>query len=117
LIKNVEGFPGLFAISVAGHTPGSTVYLTKINGMIWIFAGDIANTMADLLENNGKGWFYTYLLVPENADWLNELRVWLKELNDQEDIEVLVAHDLEGYERSGLKHWEPRAFTKPSLGL
>lgn len=112
-IKAVNGFPGLYALPAGGHTPGSTIYFTVLEDKIWVFAGDITNAMIDIHNNKDKGWWYSYLLVPENVDLLLELRVWLKALDDETDIEVLVAHDIKAYEASELNKWAAPIDVKP----
>lgn len=104
-IKAVTGFPGLFAIAAGGHTPGSTIYVTRVNGRTWIFAGDITNAMADIQDNRGKGFAYSYLLIPEDTDLLERWRLWLKAQDDRDGVQVLVAHDIEAYQASELTMW------------
>lgn len=104
-IKAVPGFPGLFAIAAGGHTPGSTIYVTRIKGKTWIFAGDITNAMVDIRDNRGKGFAYSYLLIPEDTDLLERWRLWLKTQGERDGVQVLVAHDIEAYQASELTMW------------
>mgnify|MGYP001823972656 CR=1 FL=1 len=104
-IKAVPGFPGLFAIAAGGHTPGSTIYVTRVNTETWIFAGDITNAMADIQDNRGKGFAYSYLLIPEDTDLLERWRLWLKAQDDRDGVQVLVAHDIDAYQASELTQW------------
>jgi glyoxylase-like metal-dependent hydrolase (beta-lactamase superfamily II) len=105
LIKPIEGSPGVVAIAAGGHTPGSTIFATRFNGKTWIFAGDITNDMQSLHDNVGKPWAYTTFLVPENTARQTELRLWLESLNQLENFEVLVAHDIGAWEHSEIPAW------------
>ena len=107
LVKPVPGFPGIVAIAAGGHTPGSTIFAIRSGGMIRLFAGDITNSMADLRANRGKGWIYSYVLVPENEGLLARWRTWLGTLLDRDGLAVVVAHDLDSYRAAGLTAWHP----------
>jgi glyoxylase-like metal-dependent hydrolase (beta-lactamase superfamily II) len=104
-IKPVNGFPGLFAIAAGGHTPGSTLFVTRLDGETWIFAGDITNAMSDIYANQGKGFMYSYLLIPEDVKLLGEWRLWLKSQDERVGVHVLVAHDIGAYQASSLQAW------------
>jgi glyoxylase-like metal-dependent hydrolase (beta-lactamase superfamily II) len=106
LIKPIADFPGMVAIAAGGHTPGSTVFATRLKGKIWIFAGDITNDMQSLHDNIDKPWAYTTFVVPENLSRQAELRLWLESLNQLENFEVLVAHDIGAWERSEIPVWQ-----------
>ena len=105
VIKAVPGFPGLFAIAAGGHTPGSTIFITRLGADTWIFAGDITNAMVDIYDNQGKGFMYSYLLIPEDTDVLADWRQWLKAQNARDGVNVLVAHDIHAFLASGLQAW------------
>lgn len=107
IIKTIPGFAGLVAIAAGGHTPGSTIYAAKLKGKIWLFAGDITNVMDNLVHNKGKGFMYSYLLIPEDTDRLEQLRVWLGNINKSANASVLVAHDLLAWQNSELPPWAP----------
>jgi glyoxylase-like metal-dependent hydrolase (beta-lactamase superfamily II) len=107
IVKRIEGFPGLVAIAVGGHTPGSTVYAARFNGKIWVFAGDITNDMQSLHDNLDKHWAYSTFIVPENTQRQHELRLWLESLDQREEFEVLVAHDIRAWESSEIPLWQP----------
>jgi glyoxylase-like metal-dependent hydrolase (beta-lactamase superfamily II) len=98
----IDAFPGLGMAALGGHTPGSTLFAVAVNGKLWLLSGDTTNTKADLLSNIGKGFLYSYLLVPENTDRTEQLRRWLAALDAEDDIEVIVSHDLASAEASGL---------------
>jgi glyoxylase-like metal-dependent hydrolase (beta-lactamase superfamily II) len=104
-IKSVPGFAGLFAIDAGGHTPGSTLFVTRLGGDTWIFAGDITNAMSDIHNNRGKGFIYSYLLIPEDVQLLRDWRLWLKAQDERPGVHVLVAHDIDAYQASGLPAW------------
>ena len=105
VIKTVPGFPGLLVIAAGGHTPGSTIYVVRVDGENWASAGDITNDMQSLHDNVGKAWLYSNLLIPENTAWLDQLRRWLESIDQTEDFTVLVAHDIGAFERSTLRPW------------
>lgn len=96
------GFPGLGIVPLGGHTPGSTLFALAVGGKLWLFSGDTTNSKADLLEDRGKGFLYSYLIVPENTARTGELRRWLAALDAESDMTVVVSHDLDDIARSGL---------------
>ena len=107
IVKRIKGFPGLVAIAIGGHTPGSTIYATRFNGKIWVFAGDITNDMRSLHDNLPKPWVYSTFIVPENTQRQLELRLWLESLDQRKEFEVLVAHDIGAWESSEIPIWQP----------
>lgn len=98
----VEGFPGLGAVALGGHTPGSTLFAVAVDGHLWLFSGDTTNTKASLLGDVGKGFLYSWLLVPENTARTAELRRWLAGLDARDDTSVIVSHDAADAAASGL---------------
>jgi len=98
----LENFPGLAIIPVGGHTPGSTIFAVAVNDKLWILSGDISNSKADLLNNQGKGFIYSYLFIPENTSRTEALRLWLTQLDQNKDISVIVSHDLDATKKNGL---------------
>ncbi|MEH6636541.1 MAG: MBL fold metallo-hydrolase [Halioglobus sp.] len=90
-----ERFPGLAMYPLGGHTPGSTLFVVAYDERLLLFSGDITNTKADIVADRDKGFLYSYLLVPENTARTAKLRKWLRTLDQKEDIEVVVSHDLE----------------------
>lgn len=103
VIKTVPGFPGLLAVSLGGHTPGSTMYAVRVTGKTWIFSGDITNDLRSLQEDIPKPWWYSTLVVPENVERTGELRAWLKNLDAQAEVAVLPAHDVVAMAAAGLQ--------------
>ncbi len=91
----LDGFPGLALLSLGGHTPGSTLFAVALGERILLFPGDITNSKQDLVDDAGKGFFYSYLVVPEDTDRTRELRAWLRALAEEPDMSVYVSHDLE----------------------
>ncbi len=104
-ILEVPGFPGLWMLALGGHTPGSTLFVTRVDGRLWLFAGDTTNSKADLLSDTGKGFVYSYLLVFENEPRLGNLRRWLAELDSAADVSVVVSHDLRDIESLGIRRF------------
>jgi glyoxylase-like metal-dependent hydrolase (beta-lactamase superfamily II) len=102
VIKPVPGFPGLVAISLGGHTPGSTLYAARVGDKTWLFSGDITNDRRSLLEDLPKPWWYSALIVPENTERNAQLRAWFRSLDDRTAVTVLPAHDIAAMEASGL---------------
>ena len=93
-INPIEGFPGLFALPAAGHTPGSTIFIVQVTDHTWIFSGDITNDMSSILNDQDKGFLYSYLVVPEDTEKLEKWRDWLKNADAMEHVTVLPAHDI-----------------------
>jgi glyoxylase-like metal-dependent hydrolase (beta-lactamase superfamily II) len=98
----VPGFPGLLVVAGAGHTPGSTLFFARVRGRTWVLAGDVSNFMANLRENRPKPLVYSLFIVPEARGRLEEVRLWLRGLDVRPDVTVLVSHDLDAIEASGL---------------
>jgi glyoxylase-like metal-dependent hydrolase (beta-lactamase superfamily II) len=96
----LKEFPGLAMLHVGGHTPCSTIFFVAVGGKLWVLSGDVSNDKRDLLNNRGKGFFYSYLVVPENTRQLNKLRIWLASLDALENTEVIVSHDSDALAKS-----------------
>jgi glyoxylase-like metal-dependent hydrolase (beta-lactamase superfamily II) len=113
-IQAIPEFPGLFVIAAAGHTPGSQVFviqLRKRSGAseenpddveTWVVTGDVVNHIAGVELDIPKPRLYSLLLVPENEERLHRMRRFLKQLSRQPDVQLLVSHDLDQIETSGL---------------
>jgi glyoxylase-like metal-dependent hydrolase (beta-lactamase superfamily II) len=99
-IKPLKEFPGLAMLHVGGHTPCSTIFFVTVGDKLWVLSGDVSNDKQDLLNNRGKGFVYSYLIVPENTRQLEKLRVWLASLDAQKNIEVIVSHDADALAKS-----------------
>ena len=105
-ILTAEGFPGLGIVGLGGHTPGSTLFAAAIDDRLWLFSGDTTNSKANLLNNVGKGFLYSNILVPENTGRTEALRLWLTGLDANDDMTVVVSHDLADIEGSGMAEYQ-----------
>lgn len=93
-IYSIPGFPGLYAIEAAGHSPGSTIYVTRVEGKLWIIAGDVSWRRQSLLNNQPKSVSsFRSLIIPEDETQLEKLRLWLAKLDGHDLIDVLLCHD------------------------
>ncbi len=92
-IKSVPGFPGLIAVSAGGHTPGSTVYFVRIGTAVWALTGDIALTLEAVRSNEPKPAVYSALVVPEAVNRMEQLRLWLSQLEQNAGFKIVVSHD------------------------
>lgn len=101
-----EQFPGIGIYPLGGHTPGSTMFAIPVDGKLWLLTGDISNVHADLIEDRGKGFMYSYLMVPENVDRLAILRPWLTGLDKDPNITAIVSHDVKSIADSGMDQWQ-----------
>lgn len=111
-VNTVPGFPGLIMISAGGHTPGSTVYAANVDGHTWLFSGDITNSKQDILTNTPKELWYSTLMVPESRKRLDTLRQWLANIDQLPNRQVVVSHDLDALEKSGLAKFDIRTGEK-----
>ena len=102
-LYDIPGFPGLAAFPVGGHTPGSTIFVANVAGTRWVFAGDVTNNFQNLLDDVAKPLAYSVFLIPENRTRLHQLRIWLAEINERPEFEVLVAHDLDRIAEAGIE--------------
>jgi glyoxylase-like metal-dependent hydrolase (beta-lactamase superfamily II) len=102
IVQSIDGFPGLGLVGLGGHTPGSTLFAVPVGDRLWLLSGDISNSKADLIADAGKGFLYSYLLVPENTARTDVLRTWLGELDGEEETTVIVSHDLPNLLASGM---------------
>jgi glyoxylase-like metal-dependent hydrolase (beta-lactamase superfamily II) len=105
----IEGFPGMALVPISGHTACSTMFAFAVNGHLWILSGDTTNTREALLQNRGKGFLYSGILVPEDTARTEELRRYFAALDAEDDITVVVSHDLGALEASGLTPWNASA--------
>lgn len=93
-INAVPGFPGLVAVSMGGHTPGSTLFVARLGDRYLAFSGDITNDRRSLRDDLPKHWLYTTFIVPEHTARATLLRRWLRDLDDRSDVTVFPAHDV-----------------------
>ncbi len=104
-IYEIPSFPGLVAVGAGGHTPGSTLYFARVGERLWIFSGDVTNTREELIENRPKLALYSWLVVPESPERLEALRRWLADWDRDPQHAVVVSHDLDALENSGIPEW------------
>jgi glyoxylase-like metal-dependent hydrolase (beta-lactamase superfamily II) len=94
-LVGVDQFPGLAMYPLGGHTPGSTLFAVADGDRLLLFTGDITNSKSDLVNNIDKSAIYSYLLVPENTTRTAQLREWLRKLDNNDDMQVVVSHDIQ----------------------
>jgi len=99
-------FPGIGIYPLGGHTPGSTLFAIPVGDELWLLSGDISNAKNDLIENQSKGLIYSYLLVPEDEARLEEIRLWLSDLDQGKNFKVIVSHDVNALIESGMNEWQ-----------
>jgi len=97
-----DDFPGIGLVKTGGHTPGSTLIAVAAKGHLWLFAGDINGTKANLESNTSKPLIYTTFIIPENRRQNRKIRRWLNELDANEDVSVVLSHDLLELQRTPL---------------
>ncbi len=105
-VMAVDGFPGIGLVALGGHTPGSTLFAVAVGDRLWLLSGDISNSKADLLNDTGKGFLYSYLIVPEHTGRNDMLRPWLAALDAEADTTVIVSHDLPDIAASGMAEYD-----------
>jgi len=101
----IEGFPGLFAFAIAGHTPCSTTFAARIGSTLWVFAGDVTNERARLLADEPKPLWYSLFITPEDRERLGSLRRYFAALDARSDVEVVVSHDLAAIDAAGIERY------------
>ena len=87
-------FPGLAALELGGHTPGSTLWAVALGNKVLLFSGDTTNDKTSIDHDTPKQALYSYFIVPENTKRTAELRQWLRKLDQSEPFSVIVSHDL-----------------------
>lgn len=102
-MQEVPGFPGLAVVAAGGHSPGSTIFFVRVGDITWVLSGDITNLLVSLDENLPKPLAYSVLIVPENRDRLEVLRLWLHDLDDQPNTIVVPSHDLSALVATGMR--------------
>jgi hypothetical protein len=71
----------------------------------YVFSGDITNTIAGVRGDLSKPLVYRLVIVPEDDDRLGELRRYLRALESDHGIAIVVSHD-QGHLRSlGIPAW------------
>jgi glyoxylase-like metal-dependent hydrolase (beta-lactamase superfamily II) len=113
----VDGFKGLFAIPAGGHTPGSTMYVVQVRGRTdgeggraddvetWVLTGDVVNHVQGIELGLPKPRLYSLLMVPEDDGRLGRVRDFLQELGGRPGVTLLVSHDQNEIQSTGLARW------------
>lgn len=113
----IPDFPGLYAIPAGGHTPGSTMYVVQLRTFpggsagvhddveTWVITGDVVNHYQGIERGIPKPWLYSLLVVPENDERLGEVRDFLGRLARRPGVELLVSHDRNQIEATGLERY------------
>ncbi len=108
---SIPGFPGVAVIEAAGHTPGSQILFARVRGQAgpktWVFTGDIVNHVAGVRDNLPKPRLYSLLVVPEAPNRLDELRRYLRNLAETPGFGLLISHDQQQIEASGIPKFAP----------
>ncbi len=110
----VPDFPGVFAVPVGGHTPGSTMYIVLLrvfpgnstgrqdDVQTWVITGDVVNHYQGIELDLPKPKLYSLLVVPESEDRLHRVRSFLKELSTKPGVRLLISHDQNHLEATAL---------------
>lgn len=110
---SVPGFPGVTVLDAGGHTPGSQLILATVGrgaaARRYAFTGDIVNNLDGIRYDLPKPWLYRTLLIPESDARQQELRQFLKRLQDEAGYTLLVSHDQLALEASGVPAWNAAA--------
>jgi glyoxylase-like metal-dependent hydrolase (beta-lactamase superfamily II) len=104
-VTELPGFPGVSVVAAAGHTPGTQLIVAHVGARgarPVVLAGDVVNHHDGIARDVPKPWLYRLLVVPEDDERLGELRRYLRELEEQFDVTVLVSHDQAQLEASGV---------------
>lgn len=112
----VPGFPGLHAVPVGGHTPGSTMWVVHLRAgpgersqglqtevQTWVITGDVVNHVQGIELGLSKPGLYSWLVVPEDDERLGEVRGFLEQLSREPGVHLLVNHDRSQIEATGLR--------------
>jgi glyoxylase-like metal-dependent hydrolase (beta-lactamase superfamily II) len=102
---DLPGFPGVSVIAAAGHTPGTQLIVAQVGSRTSrpiVLAGDVVHHRDGIVHDLPKPWLYRLLVVPEDDARLGELRRYLRDLEGQFGVTVLVSHDQAQLEASGL---------------
>ena len=107
----VPGFPGLFVIAAAGHTPGSQLLVAHVRTArklrVWVFTGDVVNHRDAIAHDLPKPWLYSLLVVPEYGEQLGRLRRFLAGLSADPRVRIAVSHDASDLAARGAPAWPP----------
>ena len=104
-LAEVPGYPGVYVIHAAGHTPGSQVVVallrTDAGTRTVVFTGDAVNCVDGARHDVPKPLAYRLFVVPENDERLSAVRRLLGAL-ERGGAELAVVHDRLQLEALGL---------------
>ena len=102
-LQLIPDFPGLGVFAVAGHSPGSSVFVAAVEGKLWLIAGDVSWKRDALLGDKPKqvSWFRA-LFIPEDQEHLREVGRWLTRLEENALVNVVLCHDGDALRNSGI---------------
>ena len=106
----LDGFPGVVVVAAGGHTPGSQMIMAAVRdagGTLrrYIFSGDVTNTIDGIRGDLSKPLFYRLVIVPEDDDRLGELRRYLRVLEREHAVAIVVSHDQLHLKSLGIPAW------------
>lgn len=109
----VPGFPGVRVIPAGGHTPGSQIVVAFVGERGFVVTGDSVNHLDAVKLDLPKPFLYRLLVVPEWEGRQQELRGFLRAL-DGMGLRLLVPHDRQALEASGVERWSARVRARQS---
>jgi glyoxylase-like metal-dependent hydrolase (beta-lactamase superfamily II) len=106
----LDGFPGVGVIAAGGHTPGSQAIVASIRQpdgtpKRYVFTGDITNTIDGIRKDVSKPLLYRLVIVPEDDDRLGELRRYMRALEADHGVTLVVSHDQNHLKTLGIPAW------------
>jgi glyoxylase-like metal-dependent hydrolase (beta-lactamase superfamily II) len=106
----LDGFPGVGVIAAAGHTPGSQMVAAAVrapDGTVrrYVFSGDVTNTIDGVRGDLSKPLLYRLVIVPEDEDRLGELRRYLRSMEQDHGMAIVVSHDQSHLRTVGIPAW------------
>lgn len=108
-LAELPGFPGVFVVQAAGHTPDSQVIVAALRRdgrpAPVVFTGDVVNHIDGINLDLGKPAVYSALVVPEDDARLGTVRRLIRALRDEAGFAVLVSHDQIALEASGVPRY------------
>jgi glyoxylase-like metal-dependent hydrolase (beta-lactamase superfamily II) len=109
-LMSLDGFPGVGVIAAAGHTPGSQIIAAAVRDATgdvkrYIFSGDVTNTIDGVRGDVSKPLLYRLVIVPEDDDRLGELRRYLRVMEQEQGMAIVVSHDQIHLHSLGIPAW------------
>jgi glyoxylase-like metal-dependent hydrolase (beta-lactamase superfamily II) len=105
----LPGFPGVFVMRTAGHTPGSQAILAWVEGAAgvrgYLFVGDAANAADGIFDDVPKPRLYRWLVVPESEPRQRRVRRFLRAAA-RGPLQLVVSHDGRYLDSSGIPVWD-----------